>query len=92
MQNEIGNVQTAIAYHVITENIVGQIDEKKLKELCYRYGVYNLEKFEKIKQISAILKDADVLDRARFPSKVSSVNSLYSNLLRTKTAKDKLIF
>ena len=91
MQNEIGIVQTAIAYHVTTENIVGKIDEEKLKELCYRYGVYNLEKFEKIKQISAILKDADALDRARFSSKLSSRNSLDPNLLRTKTAKDPLI-
>lgn len=91
MQNEIGIVQTAIAYHVINEDIVGQIDYKKLKDLCCKYGVYDLEHFEKIKQISAILKDADALDRSRFSSRLSSRNSLNPNLLRTKTAKDQLI-
>lgn len=90
-QNEIGIIQAVIAYHVVNEDIVGQVDDKKLRDLCYKYGVYDLENFENIKQISAILKDSDALDRSRFSSKVSSINSLDSNLLRTKTAKNELI-
>ena len=90
-QNEIAIVQTVIAYHVIIEKIPGQIDEKELEKLCYEYGIYNLKDFKNIKKISAILKDADALDRLRFSSKASSRLNLDSNFLRTKTAKNQLI-
>ncbi len=86
-QSEIGIIQTAIAYHVINENIPGKVDESRLMKLCLEYGVNIKENFENVKQISAILKDADALDRARFSSRSSSPNSLDSSMLRTKTAK-----
>lgn len=84
--NEIGVVQSAIEYHVIVEQIPGQIDELKLKEICYKYNV-NIEEFDKVKLISAILKDADALDRTRF----ISGSDLNSNFLRTKTAKKQVM-
>lgn len=90
-QDEIGIVQVAIDYHVINETIPGEVDDDKILKLCIAYGVNTAEDLEKIKQISAILKDADALDRARFSSKLSSRNSLDPKLLRTKTAKNKSI-
>ena len=90
-QDEIGIVQAAIAYHVINDTIPGEVDEKIMLKLCRDYGVNETEDLEKIKQVSAIIKDADALDRARFSSKLSSRNSLDSKLLRTKTAKKNYI-
>ena len=60
-------------------------------KLCRDYGVDETEDLEKIKQVSAIIKDADALDRARFSSKLSSRNSLDPKLLRTETAKKNSI-
>lgn len=90
-QNDANIVQVVIAYHVIEEKEPGKIDIDKLKEMCKKYSVDNNVDFEKIAKISAILKDADALDRARFSSKISSKNSLNSNLLRTETAKNSFI-
>ncbi len=81
--NEIEIIQAAIEYHVIVEHIPGQIDEIKLKEICHKYSVKD-KNYEKVRQISAILKDADALDRARFVSG-SDLNPAF---LRTKTAKN----
>ncbi len=83
-QDEIGLVQVAIEYHVIEENIQGKIDERRLKEICHKYGINN-EAYEEVKKISAILKDADALDRTRFVSG-SNINPAF---LRTKTAKKR---
>lgn len=90
-QDEIGIVQVAIAYHVINDTIPGEVDEKIMLKLCRDYGVDETEDLEKIKQVSAIIKDADALDRARFSSKLSSRNSLDPKLLRTETAKKNSI-
>lgn len=78
---EIGIVQVAIEYHVVKEELLGQVNEIKLKEICHKYNV----EYENVKRISEILKDADALDRARF---VSGSN-LDSQFLRTKTAKQQ---
>ena len=80
--NEIPIIQVSIEYHIIPEHISGEIDEIKLKKLCNKYGVDDRE-YEKVKQISTILKDADALDRVRF----ICGNSLNPKFLRTKTAK-----
>lgn len=90
-QSDVNIVQVVIAYHVIEEKEPGKIDIDKLKEMCNKYSVDKDDDFEKIVKISAILKDADALDRARFSSKISSKNSLDSNLLRTETAKNSFI-
>ena len=90
-QDEIGIVQVAIAYHVINDTIPGEVDEKIMLKLCRDYSVNETEDLEKIKQVSAIIKDADALDRARFSSKLSSRNSLDPKLLRTETAKKNSI-
>lgn len=90
-QSDANIVQVVIAYHVIEEKEPGKIDIDKLKEICNKYGVDKDVDFEKITKISAILKDADALDRARFSSKISSKNSLDSKLLRTETAKNSFI-
>lgn len=82
VRSEIGIIQSTIEYHVEEEHIPGQIDEIKLKDICNKYGV-NVGEYEKVKQISAILKDADALDRTRFVSG----SDLNSNFLRTSTAK-----
>lgn len=81
-ENEIGMIQVAIEYHVVEEHTPGQIDEIRLTEICNRYGV-SIGEYEKVKQISAILKDADALDRTRFVSG----SDLNSDFLRTLTAK-----
>lgn len=88
---DIGIVQTAIAYHVVDEAEQGKIDEKNLKMLCFEYDISDFKNIEKIKQICAILKDADALDRARFSSEASAKNSLNPQLLRTDTAKNTTI-
>ena len=85
---EIGIVQTVIAYHVVNESEQGKVDEEKLKILCFEYDIKNLKNIEKIKQICAILKDADALDRARLSSGASAKNSLNPQFLRTDTAKN----
>lgn len=82
VNNEIGMIQSTIEYHVVEEHIPGQINEIILKEICNKYGV-SVGEYEKVKQISAILKDADALDRTRFVSG----SDLNSNFLRTSTAK-----
>lgn len=82
VENEIGMIQSAIEYHVVEEHTPGQIDEIRLKEMCNKYGV-SVGEYEKVKQISAILKDADALDRTRFVSG-SDLNPAF---LRTSTAK-----
>lgn len=82
VENEIGMIQSAIEYHVVEEHTPGQIDEIRLKEICNKYGV-SVGEYEKVKQISAILKDADALDRTRFVSG-SDLNPAF---LRTSTAK-----
>jgi len=84
--DEIGIIQTAIEYHTVTEKIAGEVDEIKLKELCNKYDVSN-NQYEKVKKISAILKDADALDRMRF----IYGNNLNPCFLRTSTAKRKEI-
>lgn len=79
---EIGIIQATIEYHVVKEEVLGQVNETKLKEICSKYNVKE-EEFENVKQISEILKDADALDRTRF---VSGSN-LDFHFLRTKTAR-----
>lgn len=88
---DIGIVQTAIAYHVVDEVEQGKIDEEKLKMLCFEYDIKDFKNIEKIKQICAILKDADALDRTRFSSETSAKNSLNPQLLRTNAAKNTAI-
>ena len=83
---EIVVVQAVIEYHVVKEEFLGQVNEARLKEICYKYNIKD-EKFEKVKRISEILKDADALDRTRF---VSGSN-LDSRFLRTKTARKQIM-
>lgn len=80
--NEVGIVQVPIEYHVVVDEIPGQVDRKKLEEMCNKYNVRK-EDFEVVIQIAEILKDADALDRMRFVSG----NNLDSRFLRTSTAK-----
>lgn len=82
VENEIGMIQSAIEYHVVEEHTPGQMDEIRLKEICNKYGV-SVGEYEKVTQISAILKDADALDRTRFVSG-SDLNPVF---LRTSIAK-----
>lgn len=84
--DEIGIVQVVIEYHVVNEEALGQVNESRLKELCYKYNV-KTEEYEKVKRISEILKDADALDRTRF----ISGSNLDSQFLRTKTAKKQIM-
>lgn len=82
--DEIPIIQVSIEYHTVPEHIHGQIDEVKLKELCNKYNVAD-GNYEKVKQVSAILKDADALDRIRFISE----SNLNPNYLRTKIARSR---
>ena len=62
-EEDIAFIQTAIEYHIVQEK--GKINIIELERLCQKYNV-SVTNLERIKIISAILKDADALDRTRF--------------------------
>lgn len=84
-------IQVAIEYHVKKDSVQGKVDNKIIMDLCSKYNVSENLDLKSIAEISAILKDADALDRARFSSYGNSKISLNPKLLRTKTAKEKEI-
>jgi len=81
-EEDIKIIQIAIEYHTVKE----KINFTELVKLCQKYNVV-MSNFERIKMISLILKDADALDRTRFDKE----DSLNIELLRTKTAQNKLL-
>ncbi len=81
-EEDIKIIQIAIEYHTVKE----KINFTELVKLCEKYNVV-MSNFERIKMISLILKDADALDRTRFDKE----NSINIELLRTKTAQNKLL-
>ena len=81
-EEDIKIIQIAIEYHTVKE----KINFTELVKLCEKYNVA-MSNFERIKMISLILKDADALDRTRFDKE----DSLNIELLRTKTAQNKLL-
>lgn len=62
---------------------LGKLDNEKLIEICSSYFIKEKENIEIVKRIAPILKDADALDRSRFPIE----NNLNITMLRTKGAK-----
>lgn len=81
-EEDIKIIQIAIEYHTVKE----KINFTELIKFCQKYNVA-ISNFERIKMISFILKDADALDRTRFDKE----DSLNIELLRTKTAQNKLM-
>ena len=73
-EDEVAMIQAAIHYHAIPDN------EMALGALFEIYNVKE-EYRESVSKIAAILKDADALDRSRFPG------NLDASFLRTKTAQ-----
>jgi HD superfamily phosphodiesterase len=65
-EEDIQIIQIAIEYHTAQEK--DKINIIELERLCQKYNV-SMTNLERIKIISAILKDADALDRTRFDKK-----------------------
>ena len=80
-KNDIPLIQVAIEYHEYMEPIKGKADKEQISKLCEKYGYKG--DFEKVVQISTILKDADALDRERFATR----GKLDSRYLHTDSAK-----
>lgn len=80
---DIPLIQVAIAYHEYEEKIKGKVNRAQISKLCEEYGYKG--DFEKVVQISTILKDADALDRERFGTR----GKLNSEYLRTDSAKSR---
>lgn len=80
---DIPLIQVAIAYHEYKENIKGKVDRTQISKLCEEYGYKG--DFERVVQISTILKDADALDRERFWTR----GKLNPDYLRTDSAKSR---
>lgn len=80
---DIPLIQVAIAYHEYEEKIKGKVDRTQISKLCEEYGYRG--DFERVVQISTILKDADALDRERFGTR----GKLNPDYLRTNSAKSK---
>ena len=45
-------------------------DDSALKRICNKYGITEKSDIEQIKHLGSILKDADALDRTRFPGNI----------------------
>lgn len=73
--NDIANIQAAIEYHAMPDGTITEVLDK-----------YNIpsDQRESVTKIANILKDADALDRARFPG------NLDPQFLRTDTSKTML--
>lgn len=80
---DIPLIQVAIAYHEYEEKIKGKVDRTQISKLCEEYGYKG--DFERVVQISTILKDADALDRERFGTR----GKLNPEYLRTDSAKSR---
>lgn len=72
--DDIAIIQAAIEYHSIPDS------EEKLQEIFKKYGVASGDT-SIAKRVANALKDADALDRSRFPG------NLNENYLRTESAK-----
>lgn len=62
---DISMIQTAIEYHEYKEYPLGEIDKKQIQKIAEKYNVKS-DNFSEVEKISALLKDADALDRFRF--------------------------
>lgn len=80
---DIPLIQVAIAYHEYEEKIKGKVDRTQISKLCEEYGYKG--DFERVVQISTVLKDADALDRERFGTR----GKLNPEYLRTDSAKSR---
>ncbi len=82
-KKDIPLMQVAIAYHEYEEERKGKVDREQIGKLCEEYGYTG--DFERVVQISTILKDADALDRERFGTR----GKLNEEYLRTNSAKSR---
>lgn len=87
-KENLGMLQVAIHYHEYDEPNFGKLDEKELQKLCERYKV-DESKFEDVKILSALLKDADALDRGRFLGDALEAQKLHAQYLHSESAKNK---
>lgn len=46
------------------------LDDSALKEVCSKYGIVSKSDIDQVKTLGSILKDADALDRTRFPGNI----------------------
>lgn len=75
---DLAKIKVAIEYHAIPDN------QQDLENLLDKYHITKIDEREKTKKIANALKDADALDRVRFPG---NLNERY---LRTDTSKEMI--
>ncbi len=73
---DLAKIKAAIEYHAIPDN------QQDLENLLDKYHITKIDEREKTKKIANALKDADALDRVRFPG------NLDERYLRTDTSKE----
>ena len=73
---DLAKIKAAIEYHAIPDN------QQDLENLLDKYHITKIDEREKTKKIANVLKDADALDRVRFPG------NLDERYLRTDTSKE----
>lgn len=71
-EKDVAKIMAAIEYHAINDN------QENLNKILEKYDIVDTDS---VKKIANILKDADALDRARFPG------NLNEKFLRTNTSK-----
>lgn len=76
--DDLNKIKAIIELHEKTLN------ENNIVSVCKKYGITNLSDIKEIEQLAPILKDADALDRTRFPG---GSEGLDPNRLKTNVAK-----
>ena len=62
---EVAFIKSIIEYHEIEDSL------EDLKNICYNNGIYDIDEINDVKKIANILKDADGIDRIRFPGNLN---------------------
>ncbi len=77
---ELNKIKAVIELHEISGS-----SENKINDVLRKYNIVNSNDVADVKELSSILKDADALDRARFPG---GSESLDPNRLKNNVSKD----
>ena len=85
LRKKLGVVDKKINIDLYSDKykIKGKVDRTQISKLCEEYGYKG--DFERVVQISTVLKDADALDRERFGTR----GKLNPEYLRTDSAKSR---
>ena len=86
-QSDMDIIRAVIEFHEeedIDKNTY-EINEAVLNEVCRKYQITDSKEIEKARKIGNILKDADALDRTRFPGNINT------NYFRNKSQATNLL-